>query len=171
MLILNSKHSFVTAYTNASFVFNTTFLNYEKLWILAEFYDLSPAFYCPTQVFVSFVMKYMIPLWLFPSTNHQVVLLVFSFSIFYCFWFVLYLPVKHPYVGEIILETCLSITLTKNMTSDRIEWKKEYMWPTLINLFRIYCWPQKFGIKACWSCLSITLVCKRLVIGLFLVVI
>ena len=53
-LILNSKHSFVTAYTNASFVFNTTFLNYEKLEIFVEFYDLSPAFYCPTQVCVSF---------------------------------------------------------------------------------------------------------------------
>lgn len=36
------------------FVLSTTFLNYEKLEIFVEFYDLSPAFYCPTQVCVSF---------------------------------------------------------------------------------------------------------------------
>ena len=37
--------------------------------------------------------------------------------------------------------------VTKSVILDKIEWRKEYMWLTLISLMRIHSQPQNFGTK------------------------
>ena len=47
-----------------------------------------------------------------------------------------------------IMKNDISIkVVTKSVILDKIEWRKEYMWLTLISLMRIHSQPQNFGTK------------------------